>query len=364
MEIERIREACGLPGFRYAAVMRYFLFWAAALLALPVVAVDRVLKFSDSPVDQEPSGFRSLVIGAGKPGDWKVVREDDSGASGTNQASTVLAQTARDPQGNHFPVLIFDKESYGDFRLSTRFKIVGGAMEQAAGIVFRFQNESNFYLVGASVLGNSFRCYKVDNGVWKPPFGPEMEISKGTWHDLVVQCEGTRILCSLDGNDAIKLIDNSTAGSAGKVGFWTKSDSVSHFLDTTISYTPSEMLAKTLVRQALQEYPRVLGLKVFAERTRGEGPSIIASKDETEIGQAGGKAESDVILNGTSYYSKDKESVTVTLPLRDRNGDPIAAVRIVMKTFPGQTEDNAVVRAKPIVKLMQAQVKSREELLH
>jgi Domain of Unknown Function (DUF1080) len=344
--------------------MRHFVFGAAALLALPVFAVERVLKFSESSVDQLPPGFRSTVIGSGKPGDWKVVQDEDSQAaeSRTNPPSTVLAQTARDPQNNHFPVLIFDKEAYGDFRLTTRFKIVGGALEQTAGIIFRFQNESNFYMVGASALGGSFRCYKVDNGVWKPPFGPEMEISKGTWHDLTVQCEGTRILCSLDGKDAIKLIDSTTANT-GKIGFWTKSDSVSRFQDTKITYTPSEVLAQTLVRQALKEYPRVLGLKIFAARSKGEPPAIVASKDETEIGQAGGKTEEDVALNGTTYYGRDKESATVTLPLRDRNGDPIAAVRIVMKTFPGQTEDNAVVRAKPVVKLMQAQVKSREELL-
>jgi len=339
--------------------MRYFAFWVAALTTLPAFGVDHVLKFSESPVDQMPSDFRSTVVGVGKPGDWKVIQDVDAS---TNQPAAILAQTARDPQDNHFPVLIFEKETFGDFRLTTRFRIAGGAMDQTAGIVFRFQNESNFYMVGASALNGSFRCYKVDNGVWKPPFGPEMEISKGTWHDLTVQCEGTRILCSLDGKDAIKLIDSSAGRGKGKVGFWTKSDTISHFQDTKISYTSSEMLAQSLIRQALNEYPRLLGLKIFAAREGGPA-SIIASKDAAEVGQTGGKVEEDVILTGNSYYGRDKESATVTLPLRDRNGDPIAAVRIVMKTFPGQTEDNAVVRAKPVVKLMQAQVKSRDELL-
>jgi uncharacterized membrane protein YdbT with pleckstrin-like domain len=49
--------------------------------------------------------------------------------------------------------------------------------------------------------------------------------------------------------------------------------------------------------------------------------------------------------------------------LRDRNGDSIAAVQVVLKSFPGQTQDNAVARALPIVKRMQAQVQSLEELL-
>jgi hypothetical protein len=49
--------------------------------------------------------------------------------------------------------------------------------------------------------------------------------------------------------------------------------------------------------------------------------------------------------------------------LRDRNGESIAAVRVVMKSFPGQTEDNAIVRAQPILKLMQPRVQSLETLL-
>ena len=46
----------------------------------------------------------------------------------------------------HFPMLIYDGETFGDFNLTTRFKIVGGVMEQMAGIVFHFQNDSNFYV--------------------------------------------------------------------------------------------------------------------------------------------------------------------------------------------------------------------------
>ena len=51
------------------------------------------------------------------------------------------------------------------------------------------------------------------------------------------------------------------------------------------------------------------------------------------------------------------------LPLRDRNGDPIAAVQIILKSFPGQTEDNALLRARPIVSQMQPRVLSLDALL-
>jgi DNA-binding IclR family transcriptional regulator len=73
--------------------------------------------------------------------------------------------------------------------------------------------------------------------------------------------------------------------------------------------------------------------------------------------------EQDVIAQGTTYYGLEKESVSVVMPLRDRNGDPVAAVRVIMKTFAGQTEQNAVVRALPIVREMQQRVASLQDLV-
>jgi DNA-binding IclR family transcriptional regulator len=88
----------------------------------------------------------------------------------------------------------------------------------------------------------------------------------------------------------------------------------------------------------------------------------VASKNEDEIGQPGTKTEHEVIARGETYYGKEHDAVSVIMPLRDRNGDAMAAVRVVMKSFPGQTEENAIVRAAPIVKSMQEQIRSIEDL--
>ena len=86
------------------------------------------------------------------------------------------------------------------------------------------------------------------------------------------------------------------------------------------------------------------------------------SKDEKEVGMAGGKAEEDTITQGQIYYGKGKKSVSVVMPLRDHNGDPVAAVRLAMESFMGQTEQNALARAMPIVREMQARIHTLEEL--
>ena len=345
----------------------------AVALRLGVVsglAAERVFDFSNDALDKTPAGFRSTVWGSGKPGDWRVVLDEvppllaplNPGAPSVTKRA-VLAQVARDARADHMPVLVFGEETFEDFKLTTRFKVVGGAMEQIGGVVFRFQNESNFYLIGASALGNYFRCFKVADGVLKPPIGPEIEVSKDAWHEITVECEGNRIVGSLDGKELIKLVDSTSSAQAGGIGFWTMADSACYFVDGRITYTRREMLAETVVRDALNKYPRVLGLTIYAVRPGGSGPSVIASKDPKEMGGAGGKVEQDVISKGHGYVGRDRKSVSVTLPLRDRNGEPMAAVRVVLPTFPGQTEDNALVRAQPVVKAIQKRVSSLEELL-
>jgi hypothetical protein len=345
--------------------MRNHLLGIVLLLALPAVAAERVFDFSSFPQNQTPPGFRSAVTGKGRPGDWKVIIDDApvAASSSSNQAPpAVLAQLAQDPTDEHFPLLIFEDEIFGDFTVTTRFKTVRGVAEQMAGIAFRIQNETNYYVVRASSLGNTFRFYKVVDGERGTLIGPEMPIPAGVWHELSVECKGNEIRCRLNGKEVIPPLQDSSF-SSGRIGFWTKSDSVSYFSDTKIVYTPREVPARVLVRQMAKKYPRLLGLQLYVLATGGKGTRLLASKNETEQGLPGGKVEQDVIGQGTVYYGKEKDSVSVVLPLRDRNGDPIAAVRVVLKSFAGELEQTSIIRATPIVKAMQEQVRSLDDLL-
>src|SRR5262245_29159212 len=129
--------------------------WLVMLVPLPLIAAERTFSFAEYPVDKPPPGFRSVVSGKGKPGDWRIIMEEiapsDTNASSTRlgvvvPSKAVLAQLSQDPTDEHFPLLIFDEDTYGDFTLSTRFKTVRGALEQMAGIAFRIQDENNYYV--------------------------------------------------------------------------------------------------------------------------------------------------------------------------------------------------------------------------
>ena len=124
-----------------------------------------------------------------------------------------------------------------------------------------------------------------------------------------------------------------------------------------------EKLATILVRDMLHKYPRLLGLRIFAHTGAPPKLCIVASQDPKELGQAGEKVEKDVVARDVVYTGKNSSTIVVTMPLHDRNGEVVGVVRVTLKPFMGQTEQNAIARALPIVKQMEQRVRSAEDLL-
>lgn len=323
-------------------------------------AAERVFLFEKTSLGQLPEGFHNAVAGSGKPGEWTIVETEVPSAIAplTGNAPVprrkVLAQTSNDKTDEHFPILFYEPEVYGDFTFSTRFKINGGEKDQMAGIVFRYQDEKNFYVLRASALDENVRFYEVREGSRGELVGPKVEIKKNVWYELSAICSGNQIRCLLNGTEIIPALNNNSFPS-GKIGFWTKSDSTAFFVDAKISYTPREPLVKVVVRETMTKYPRIDGLKVFAKipGKSDAGPEAIATKSEKDLGEKGGDVEKDVIERGKMYFGRGKGVVTVTLPLHDKNGDSVAAVRITLTSFAGQTEQNAIARGLPIIKYME-----------
>jgi hypothetical protein len=136
---------------------------------------------------------------------------------------------------------------------------------------------------------------------------------------------------------------------------------VTYFSDTRINYKSRIPFAQTMVNDTMAKQTRLKGLRIYTLDETGD-PKVLASKEATEVGTAGSKTEKDAITSGTSFHGKTRESAMVVMPLRDRNGDPMAAVWLELETFKGQTEQNAINRAMPIVKALQARAHSLTEL--
>jgi hypothetical protein len=179
--------------------------------------------FQGDKVDEAPAGFSFGRTGRGRPGKW-VVRTDPSAPAGDR----VLAQVDADDTGDRFPLAVADAPVLRDLRLEARCKPVSGKSDQACGLVFRYQDENNYYVTRANALEDNVRLYHVVNGRRRQFAGWNGKVAGQTWHTLAVEARGNRFQVFFDGTRVIDAQDD-TFKDAGKVGVWTKADSVTWF---------------------------------------------------------------------------------------------------------------------------------------
>jgi Domain of Unknown Function (DUF1080) len=176
-----------------------------------------------------PAKFHSATTGGGAREKW-VVTADPTAPSKPN----VVTQTSTDQTDYRFPLLISDEGSFQDLDLSVNFKAVSGSIDRAGGLVFRLKDPNNYYIVRANALESNYRLYHVINGRRSQFAEANLKVTSGEWHELRVEAVGNRIICYYDGNKKIEATDD-TFKDAGKVGLWTKADSVTSFDDLKVT---------------------------------------------------------------------------------------------------------------------------------
>ena len=188
-------------------------------------------------------------------GNWSIVEDGGKKVLGVDgrawlrgQPANGLAQNARAIYGSRHEEFIDNVKAFayfpyavakdiGDFHdgeISIRFKLVAGQLDQCAGILFNLQPNGDYLTVRFNG--------KEDNVVLWTFKGKRSFVKRGsenvplqmnTWHSLQVSVHGTSLQAALDGKH---LLDFTLAAPvSGKVGVWSKTDSVSYFDDYTVS---------------------------------------------------------------------------------------------------------------------------------
>ncbi len=188
----------------------------------------RVWSFDGDAPDGPPKSFSFGRTGEGREGRWLVEKEADAPS-----APNVLAQIDADNADYRFPVAFADAPSLRDVDLAVKCKPVSGAVDQACGLVFRLKDPDNYYLTRANALEGNVRLYLVKDGKRKQIAGWNGKVASGVWHELRVVAAGDAFQVYWEG---AKVIDHhdATFADAGKVGVWTKADSVTYFDDLTV----------------------------------------------------------------------------------------------------------------------------------
>jgi hypothetical protein len=140
----------------------------------------------------------------------------------------VLAETSKDRTSDRFPLAILDGFEARDVAVSVRFKPVSGTVDQAAGLVVRLRDPRNYYIARANALEDNVRLYRVVDGRRTQFAGVDVQVPRDRWQTLGLRVEGDRFAVALDGRELFTATDRTFA-DAGRVGLWTKADSLTHF---------------------------------------------------------------------------------------------------------------------------------------
>ncbi|HZL70836.1 MAG TPA: family 16 glycoside hydrolase [Planctomycetota bacterium] len=178
--------------------------------------------FEKDEADKAPAGFEFATTAKTPAGNWIVRKEGEN---------KVLVQTDTDKTKSRYALALVKDSSFRDVKLSVRAKPVSGEVDQAAGLVWRCKDADNYYLARSNALESNVRLYRVINGNRTQFAGKEeVKLKKDEWHTLSVEHKGTAIVVFLNDEKLIEAEDKAIS-DAGKIGLWTKADSVTCFDD-------------------------------------------------------------------------------------------------------------------------------------
>jgi hypothetical protein len=211
-----------------------FMTFAIAGLATGIAglaAAQPVHKVLASPLVEEgsgPDGCTPAVAGLGGPAAWEVRVErfllDGKG----------LVEVTRLPDANRFPLCIADLPVAKNAEVELSFVAHDGRVARTAGIVLRFADPQDFYVVEADVLNRAVRFIRVVNGERREIAGRKANLQLGTAQSLRVKAVEQNFAISLNGTPLFEAQDDAIA-APGRFGIWSKADSLTLFGDLFIT---------------------------------------------------------------------------------------------------------------------------------
>jgi hypothetical protein len=169
---------------------------------------------------------------------WEV-RKDSTAPSRPN----LFAQVSETGPSSEFGLAVFDKVVCRDGDLSVKFKIAANARRvKTTGLVWRFQDPRNYYLLDFSVDEKNIALFRVENGQTHPipvrggkpgASGVSHDLRTGQWYVAKVIFRGNSIRVLFGNRQLFDAIDDSLA-APGKTGLWIRGGTEASFDDFRI----------------------------------------------------------------------------------------------------------------------------------
>ena len=204
-------------------IARQFVFLIGLELA---AATGRVVDFDTFAVGATPPGWTVATLDQGLPVQWEV-RKDESAPT----QPYVLAQVSTGATAQRAALTTLDGVSFRDGEVSVRFKAGAGG----AGLVWRYRDARNYYLLRADASNQTVGVFRIVNGKPTAVLQPvKHEIPMNNWTILKVIARGARFQVYVDHR---RILEGQDAGftAAGKVGLCTLAESVIYFDDFRVN---------------------------------------------------------------------------------------------------------------------------------
>lgn len=191
----------------------------ACFVVFSSLAADTI-NFDSDATGSPPLGWMATKTGKGNPR-W-TVDKDDTAPSKPN----VLKQSGEAT----YPICLKNESNLKNGFVEVRFKAISGKDDQAAGLIWRAKDEDNYYVARANALEDNVTIYHTVAGKRTEKKRTNIKVPPMQWQTLRVEFNGNRFTVFLNGKNVLEWTD-STLQDAGKVGLWTKADSVTLFDD-------------------------------------------------------------------------------------------------------------------------------------
>lgn len=322
------------------------------------------LSLDNLPDGKLPAHLKIIKVGPGALGRVRVTKENvPHPTTGVVEEQRILEITGGDAAAGHYTLVLLEQPVYRGLSISTRFRIVEGKGVRAAGVIFRMQpNHKDYYLLAVKPESNEafwtvfengapVKGFKYDEDQFAPP--------KDGWQSIRLQAEENTSQWTLNHRrDFITYNPETTPDyRKGIVGFWVRSDSRVQFASPEIRTLKEEkqLQLAVLLKRISRENDRVLSLELSARPGPNKPPVIIASLDPKTIGQPAHEVVSKVLDTKENFHGQSNGISTVTVPVKDRNGNIVAVARMRLGSRAAATQRKDLAYGNNIAKQIQAE---------
>ncbi len=189
----------------------------------------KVWNFDSDKAGSMPAGWKAVEA------DWEVI-PDPTAPSKPNTyglpAGRLLSSLTH--ALDYFPMtIVTDPTEYSNFSIEAAFKSIGGRFDCSGGILFRYVDANNFYLLSAGCPSDYFSLSRMYKGKVELLKQSVIPTDKDNWYRLKVVAQGGHFI-TYDDNKMVFDIDDAKIAK-GRIGLWSRDDSQARFDDVTIT---------------------------------------------------------------------------------------------------------------------------------